>query len=78
MAKAASKQGDNMTSIRPDGYCKECGGYTQAVCFDTSGLCAACNHKKEENLKYDWFEKVLELFEPTEYLREKERNKWKN
>jgi len=66
---------DNMTSIRPDGYCKECGGYTQAVCFDTSGLCAACNHKKEEDLRHDCFQSVLNLFEPTEYLKEKD--KWK-
>ena len=59
---------DNMTSIRPDGYCKECGGYTQAVCFDISGLCVACNNKKD--LKHDWFQEVLNLFEPTEYLKE--------
>jgi len=32
----------------------------------------------ESSAARDWFEKVLELFEPTEYLREKERNKWKN
>ena len=95
-----------MTSIRPDGYCKECSGYTQAVCFDTSGLCAACEGNQEmikltqkewleqraillrqwvywqeqiangntSSAPRDWFEKVLELFEPTEYLKEKYEN----
>ena len=103
-----------MTSIRPDGYCKECGGYTQAICFDISGLCTACEGNQEmiepklgtpksnewrepdrevlmkqwdhwrkriamgdeSSMPRDWFQNVLDLFEPTEYLKEKD--KWKN
>ena len=53
-----------MTSIRPGGYCKECGGYTQAVYFDTSRLCAACSYKKEKGLKEKVYGRTDDLENP--------------
>jgi hypothetical protein len=38
-----------MTSTRVDGYCKECDEYTQNVSFDITGLCQACEYKKEQD-----------------------------
>ncbi len=38
-----------MTTIGPDGYCSDCGAYTQTLNFSSTGLCKACENRRKRH-----------------------------